>query len=534
MSGIQAESTQSTTASIAPNSQSRRQSDSNPSLLDAETFSQLLARKSTQPPPLEDRRPAYAQVGERRSTDRQSTDSAERSSVETSRVEESNERPRAERDRAERDRDREASADKVEHDETSVASKTNEHSDGESVGETDVNEETISQIGVALAEQVVDAVPVQVTDDEIAEPIVLLEEHDEQNDDGPQKAVVTSQDEEAVEELVVDLEGVDGAKESQISKKTEVTQVAKTEVATPVSAPNSEQEGALVADIEDDVADRKTERSDGITEKITRPKAASDHNNDGQKPQAEVQVTQNKDGVVKPTGETGAKDSRSQAEVSSNKPRETPANQAPQSEEEVLAGSLSASRETGGKNARQVQNNDAQPMVPHAAAANSQQRAQNNLIPRTTSVDAGAGRVSIDSAKFLPRVTKAFSAAAQRGGEIRIRLNPPELGSIRLEVRMQGGNMTARMDAETPAARQALLDNLPLLRERLAEQGLRIEQLDIGTLDRQDRESLDAQDQGQQERRGNLRADEDARSEAEEERNSPESLHDPTSLDVVA
>jgi flagellar hook-length control protein FliK len=91
--------------------------------------------------------------------------------------------------------------------------------------------------------------------------------------------------------------------------------------------------------------------------------------------------------------------------------------------------------------------------------------------------------VAIDSARLLQRVARAF-AAAHDGGEVRLRLSPPELGALRLDVRVQDGALVARMEAETSAARTALIENLPALRERLAEQGVRIERFDVDLMRR--------------------------------------------------
>jgi flagellar hook-length control protein FliK len=90
---------------------------------------------------------------------------------------------------------------------------------------------------------------------------------------------------------------------------------------------------------------------------------------------------------------------------------------------------------------------------------------------------------SVDSARLIHRVARAF-AVARDGGEVRLRLSPPELGALRLDVRVQDGVMVARLEAETSAARTALIDNLPALRERLAEQGVRIERFDVDLMRR--------------------------------------------------
>jgi flagellar hook-length control protein FliK len=93
--------------------------------------------------------------------------------------------------------------------------------------------------------------------------------------------------------------------------------------------------------------------------------------------------------------------------------------------------------------------------------------------------------VEIDSARLLLRVARAFAQAADGRGEVTIRLNPPELGSLRLEVRMHEGALAARMQTETAEARTAILENLPILRERLADQGVRIERFDVDLMNRQ-------------------------------------------------
>jgi flagellar hook-length control protein FliK len=73
------------------------------------------------------------------------------------------------------------------------------------------------------------------------------------------------------------------------------------------------------------------------------------------------------------------------------------------------------------------------------------------------------------------------------------------LGSLRLELTMQNGVMTAAVETETPAARQVLLDHLPALRERLAEQNIRIERFDVDV--RQENSGGQADQRAQQEQR---------------------------------
>jgi flagellar hook-length control protein FliK len=95
------------------------------------------------------------------------------------------------------------------------------------------------------------------------------------------------------------------------------------------------------------------------------------------------------------------------------------------------------------------------------------------------------GPIEIDTTRLLSRVARAFAAAQERDGEVRLRLSPPELGALRLDIRIQDGALVANLQTETDAARVAILENLPALRERLAEQGVRIERFDVDLMQRQ-------------------------------------------------
>lgn len=87
--------------------------------------------------------------------------------------------------------------------------------------------------------------------------------------------------------------------------------------------------------------------------------------------------------------------------------------------------------------------------------------------------------------RLVQRVARAVQAAQARGGEIQIRLSPPSLGSLKLEVKVQNGVMAARIEAENATSRTILLENLPVLKERLAEQGIQVESFDVDLMDRQ-------------------------------------------------
>ncbi len=96
--------------------------------------------------------------------------------------------------------------------------------------------------------------------------------------------------------------------------------------------------------------------------------------------------------------------------------------------------------------------------------------------------DSGSTSQSVHSAdrlRFVQRVMHALQAAEARGTAVRLRLSPPDLGSLRLELTMRKDALVARLEVETAAARALLLDNLQQLRERLAAQEIKIERFEV-------------------------------------------------------
>jgi flagellar hook-length control protein FliK len=110
-----------------------------------------------------------------------------------------------------------------------------------------------------------------------------------------------------------------------------------------------------------------------------------------------------------------------------------------------------------------------QPIQPHASHTEAP-------VP---SADGESHMPTIDRARFVQRVANAFRSAQQNDGQIQMRLSPPELGSLKIEIAVRNGVLSANLEAETPDARRVLLDNLPALRQRLAEQDIRIDKFEV-------------------------------------------------------
>lgn len=90
---------------------------------------------------------------------------------------------------------------------------------------------------------------------------------------------------------------------------------------------------------------------------------------------------------------------------------------------------------------------------------------------------------SHDRLRLIQRISRSFSRLGPTGGQINLKLHPPQLGSLNVQVRLQGKDMAAKLTTENAAAREVLLENLPLLRGRLAEQGFEVSQFQVDVAD---------------------------------------------------
>jgi flagellar hook-length control protein FliK len=123
---------------------------------------------------------------------------------------------------------------------------------------------------------------------------------------------------------------------------------------------------------------------------------------------------------------------------------------------------------------------------PVVDANSSAQRLPQHLTGRNVERPRGSAPVTpVEQTRFVQRVAKAFQTAQSRGGELQLRLSPPALGSLKLEIKVQDGVMNARIEAENQNAKNMLVENLPVLKDRLAEQGIVVEKFDVDLMDRQ-------------------------------------------------
>lgn len=87
--------------------------------------------------------------------------------------------------------------------------------------------------------------------------------------------------------------------------------------------------------------------------------------------------------------------------------------------------------------------------------------------------------------RLVQRVSRSFARLGPMGGQISLKLHPPQLGALNVQVRMEGRSMTAKLTTESGAARDAIMESLPVLRKRLAEQGFEISSFQVEVADTQ-------------------------------------------------
>jgi len=85
-----------------------------------------------------------------------------------------------------------------------------------------------------------------------------------------------------------------------------------------------------------------------------------------------------------------------------------------------------------------------------------------------------------DASRVTDRVVKSLhTMAANQGGTVTLRLTPPDLGTLRIQVTMNGGSVNATFEASTAAVGRALESSAATLRQALEGQGLTVERINV-------------------------------------------------------
>ncbi|MBX3423572.1 MAG: flagellar hook-length control protein FliK [Pirellulaceae bacterium] len=145
-------------------------------------------------------------------------------------------------------------------------------------------------------------------------------------------------------------------------------------------------------------------------------------------------------------------------------------------ESATAAQPLAAAGSTSNADAASARGNS--PTTPHSATTQTGSAVGGNGATESKPTVSGDGQSAnmsqIDRARLVQRVARSFSRLGPDGGNLQLRLHPPELGSLAVQVRLDGRNLSAHMTTQSEMAREVIMESLPQLRSQLADQGFTV------------------------------------------------------------
>ncbi len=144
--------------------------------------------------------------------------------------------------------------------------------------------------------------------------------------------------------------------------------------------------------------------------------------------------------------------------------------------------------------------------------------------PATTTDIRGSRESSLGGSSLTPRqevrlvqrLLRGFEQLSNGEGQVKLRLHPPELGSLQMTLKMEGQVMTAHLEVENSLAKEALTQNVQQLRDSLSEQGIRIERFEVQVVSDLGQNGLNSDSQTQSNSMG--QADQQAREQSQRQR----------------
>lgn len=133
--------------------------------------------------------------------------------------------------------------------------------------------------------------------------------------------------------------------------------------------------------------------------------------------------------------------------------------------------------------------------------------------------------------KLVDQVTSAMNKAVASGQVLKIRLHPPELGVLQVELVQTENGLSARLETDTLSTQKLLKEHMAVLKETLQQQGHSIEKIDVqmqqrsASDDQQKQQASQFADQdAQRERQRSQHSERETRHRASESSNEDNSL----------
>ncbi len=80
---------------------------------------------------------------------------------------------------------------------------------------------------------------------------------------------------------------------------------------------------------------------------------------------------------------------------------------------------------------------------------------------------------------MVDRVASALNNGFSTGGDLRVRVEPPALGKVQIQVLADAGSISAKIEVQTPAAQKTLLDNISMLHDAIGQTGATVGHIEI-------------------------------------------------------
>jgi len=134
---------------------------------------------------------------------------------------------------------------------------------------------------------------------------------------------------------------------------------------------------------------------------------------------------------------------------------------------------------------------------------NAAQQQSAKVQVQTSTVQLPSGQQVAEGQIFDQVVTRFVGSQNGESGRMVLRLQPAELGSLKIELQVEGDRVRANLHAQSIQVQEVLERNLPQLRNALAEQGLKIDQFSVDIDRNQDQQGLFEQLAQEQQRQQN-------------------------------
>ncbi|VAX39817.1 hypothetical protein MNBD_PLANCTO02-2800 [hydrothermal vent metagenome] len=101
------------------------------------------------------------------------------------------------------------------------------------------------------------------------------------------------------------------------------------------------------------------------------------------------------------------------------------------------------------------------------------------VLTEGVTANTGKNAISTQAESIRDQTISAVELAVEQGESLSIRLTPPELGTIQIQLTIEEGAISARLEVQTPEAQTALLQHLQTLQKTLQQNGAPVKNITV-------------------------------------------------------